>query len=94
MVTPWPNSPYYLLVCRKEQAPKCSVWRAYYTRPLPEIPVPLAPPDPDVPLALQGMIEAIYKRSRYDRDIDYRQRCHPRLGKEREAWLARRLQEL
>jgi hypothetical protein len=93
MAEDWPESPYYLLVCRRGRGPKCTVWPAYYTRPLPEIPVPLAAPDPDVPLATQGMIDAIYQRSRYEVDIDYRQPCHPRLGDDGNVWLARRLQE-
>ena len=50
-------------------------------------PVPLSPPDADVPLALQPMIEAIYERSRYGLDIDYRQRCRPRLDPAHAQWL-------
>ena len=38
MVSDWPDSPYYLLVCRKKQAPRCSVWPAFFTEPLPPIP--------------------------------------------------------
>jgi hypothetical protein len=66
----WPASPYYLLVSRREQAPVCTVWPAHFVRPLPPIPVPLAPPDSDVPLEIQRMIVAIYRRSRYERS-DY-----------------------
>ncbi|MGO8745097.1 MAG: DUF4058 family protein [Thermoguttaceae bacterium] len=55
--------PYCLLVGRKAEAPRCSVWRAYSTRPLPEIPIPLTPPDADLPLSLQPLIDAIYARS-------------------------------
>ena len=68
----WPDSPYCLLVGRKAEAPRCSVC-AYPTRPLPEIPIPLAPPDADLPLSLQPLIDAIYARSHYEVDIDYRQ---------------------
>jgi hypothetical protein len=72
-----PESRYYLLVSHKEQAPSCAVWPAYCTEPLPVIPVPLAPPDLDVVLDLQPLVTAIYERSRYDRDIDYRQPVDP-----------------
>lgn len=87
----WPDSPYYVLVCRKPAAPRCTVWPAYCLQPLPEVPVPLSEPDADVPLALQPMIEAIYERSRYALDIDYRQRCRPRLDPTHVEWLEQHL---
>ena len=80
MVDPWPNSPYTLLVCRQSRAPYCTVWPAHFQRPLPPLPVPLASPDPDVPLALQPMIEAIYARARYARSIDYAKPLAPPLS--------------
>ena len=94
MMDEWPLSPYYLLVCRKEKAPLCTVWPAFYTRPLPDIPVPLAPPDPDCQLSLQGMIATIYQRSRYELDIDYREPCRPLLEKDGDEWLRSRLRDL
>jgi hypothetical protein len=87
----WPDSPYYLLVARKEEAPRCQVWRAHFMHPLEQIPVPLAPPDRDVPLPLQPLIEAVQARSRYDRDIDYRQPLRPALNAQEAAWLKTRL---
>src|SRR5262249_60213888 len=63
MVEPWPKSPYYLLVGRQSRAPYCRVWPVHFREPLPEIPVPLARPDPDLTLALQPLIEAVYDRS-------------------------------
>jgi hypothetical protein len=91
MADPWPDSPYYLLVCRQSRAPYCRVQRAYFQRPLPETAVPLASPDPDVPLALQPMIDSIYARSRYGRRIDYAKPIKPPLSQEDRAWLAKRL---
>src|SRR5688572_12141542 len=70
MLDPWPASPYTLLVARRETVPVCHVWPASFQRPLPTIPVPLAPPDADVRLSIQPMISTIYSRFRYDRDID------------------------
>jgi hypothetical protein len=93
MVEPWPAGPYSLLVCRVRRAPYCSVWPAHFERPLPVLPVPLAAPDLDVPVALQPLIEAIYARSRYERDIDYSRPLHPPLGPEEIAWLEQRLRE-
>lgn len=92
MITPWPNSPYALLVSRSESAPTCRVWPASFASPLPTIPVPLAEPDPDVTLALQPLIDAIYARSRYASDIDYRQPCEPPLAPTEAEWLNQRLE--
>jgi hypothetical protein len=91
MVGPWPQSPYYLLVGREDHVPSCRVWPASFKEPLPEIPVPLASPDPDLPLALQPMIDAVYERSRYGRRLDYTRPLTPPLSPEESAWLAERL---
>src|SRR5207247_3326229 len=87
----WPKSPYYLLVGRESHVPYCRVWPAYFNQPLPEVPVPLASPDPDIALALQPMIEAVYERSRYARRLDYHKPLSPPLSPEETSWLTRRL---
>ena len=40
---------------------------------LPVVPVPLAAPDPDVPLDLQGALAAIYDEAAYELSLDYDQ---------------------
>ena len=91
MLTSWPNSPYALLVSREQRAPRCQVWPAHSLRPLPPIPIPLAPPDGDVRLDLQPLIAAVYARSRYDRDLDYTRPLQPALTDDESAWLAEQL---
>jgi hypothetical protein len=91
MAEPWPDSPYYLLVLRKEQAPRCKVWAAVYREPLPPLPVPLAAGDADVRLDLQPLINQVYERSRYREEIDYASPLRPPLSAEDGAWLAERL---
>ena len=59
----WPNSPYYILVSRREQVPRCQVWRAYAERPLPQLAVPLSRGDSDIDINLQPVLDAIYERS-------------------------------
>jgi Protein of unknown function (DUF4058) len=90
MVEPWPNSPYYVLVGRQSDAPYCRVWPVHVHQALPDIPVPLASPDPDAPLALQPLIETIYERSRYARRIDYTKPLDPPLAPEQAAWIQER----
>lgn len=87
MVDDWPKSPYYLLVCRREEAPRCGVWPASSVRPLPPIPVPLTPPDADIPLDLRPLIDEIYDRSRYEDVIDYKDPIRRRLSAEELAFL-------
>ena len=91
METPWPDSPYTLLVCRQRKVPNCIAWRASFNTALPTIPIPLAHPDPDVMLTLQPMIEAIYNRSRYSADIDYNKPCIPPFAPADEEWFKKRL---
>jgi hypothetical protein len=91
MAGQWPDSPYYVLVCRREHAPRCTVWPAHFLRPLPNLSIPLSAPDPDITLALQPLVDAVYARSHYDRDLDYRRPLRPPLRAADAAWLEERL---
>src|SRR5262249_45382619 len=90
MVEPWPISAYYLLVGRQSRVPYCRGGPVHRHLALPEIPVPLASPDRDVPLALGPLIEAVYERSRYARRIDYAKPLHMPLTPEQAACLSGR----
>jgi hypothetical protein len=91
MLDPLPDSPYYLLVAHEDWAPTCRVWSAFFDRPLPLIPIPLSKPDPDIPLALQPLVDAIYQRARYREQLDYSKQLSPPLTPQQTAWLARQL---
>lgn len=80
MLTAWPNSPYTLLVSRMSRPTYSRVWKAYFDRPLPPIPVPLLSSDPDLTLDLQPLIDDIYSLGRYDEQIDYSRPLSPRLS--------------
>lgn len=71
MKTPWPDSPYYIMVARKDEVGASGIWPAFSVLRLPEIPIPLLPPDADLQVDLQPMVDAIYKRSRYFLDMHY-----------------------
>lgn len=92
MLDPWPDSPYTCMVARARKYGMCKVWPGYFQTPLPSIPVPLAKPDPDIVLELQPMIDAIYKRSRYERSIDYGKPITPPLDAAETGWLKQQLQ--
>jgi hypothetical protein len=87
LVEPWPDSRYYLLVGRQSDAPRCGVWPVHIHQALPELPIPLALPDPDASLALQPLFETIYERSRYARRIDGTKSLDPPLLREQAEWL-------
>ncbi len=93
MAQPWPDSPYCLLVLRKHDAPHCKVKRAHYRQPLPVLGIPLTQPDPDVPLPLQTLVDGIYERSHYGREIDYTRPLRPPLSEDDIAWLQSQLTE-
>ncbi|HZT78948.1 MAG TPA: DUF4058 family protein [Gemmataceae bacterium] len=94
MLDPWPPSPYTLLVARPRLVRRCLVWPATFEAPLPELPVPLLKGDPDIPLNLQVMVDAIYARSRYGRTIDYTRALDPPLSVEQAEWFTRRLADM
>jgi len=87
MLTPWPDSPYTLLVSRANRAPWCRAWRGHFQKPLPVIPVPLYSPDPDLTLDLQPLIDRIYALGRYHERLDYTQPLTPALSAAEGVWL-------
>jgi hypothetical protein len=87
MLDPWPTCPYTILSSRRQRAPHCRVWKAYMHKPLPAIKVPLLADDPQVSLELQPIVDSIYRRYRYDQQIDYGKPCSPPLTEEETAYL-------
>jgi len=81
MMTPWPDSPYTLLVSSAFKAPYCRVWKGYFQRRLPAIPVPLRYPEPGLTLDLQPLVDGIYSLGRYNERIDYTRPLKPALSR-------------
>ena len=63
----------YLMTLTRVQAREIEVWPIALQDPLPIIPVPLRPPDADVPLDLATALRDIYDEAFYNLSIDYRQ---------------------
>src|SRR5262249_50063296 len=53
---------------------------------LPRVKVPLAEPDPDVPLDVQAALEQVYVEGRYMRRVRYHEPCDPALSAEDQQW--------
>jgi len=84
----YPDTPYLAMVSRANARPVCEVWPIRLAEPLPVLPVPLLPPDPDVPLDLGEALRVTFEAARYDVRLDYRQPPPPPpLPAEDLAWL-------
>jgi hypothetical protein len=92
MLDPWPVCPYTLMVARAGKPHLCRVWEGHFQDPLPDVPVPLARPDPDISLGVQPLIDTIYQRFHYERSINYGVELTPPLSPEQEAWCQQQLQ--
>ncbi len=91
MADVWPTSPYTFLVAKRESSPACRVWPVYFSKRLPNLPIPLLKPDADIVLPMQKFVDDIYEQFRYYRDIDYKQPLIPPLTAEESEWLQGRL---
>jgi hypothetical protein len=89
MREPWPQSPYYILVARKEQSPRCQVWPAQTARALPKLPIPLGRGDMDIEIDLQAMVDGVYERAQFASLIDYKRKIDPPLTPPEKKLLAR-----
>lgn len=86
-----PPAPYYVYVGRHEDRPRTDVWPVLLDQPLPTIPVPLLPEDPDVTLDLQLAVTTVYDLSSYDMELDYSRPPATALSPEEAAWVDERL---
>lgn len=91
---PLPPNPYFVLLSRATNRPFIEVWPLSLRNAPPPTPVPLLPPDDDIPLDLGAAIRQIYVSARYERQIDYRAAPPPpELSPEDAAWLDAHLRE-
>lgn len=66
-----PPAPYYVYLSRWQRRPFTQVWPLPLRQPLPTIPVPLLPSDPDAPLDLQLAVTTCFAAACYDTLLDY-----------------------
>jgi hypothetical protein len=88
-----PPASYYVFLSRFTRRPVSEVWTIGLRELLPTVPVPLLPPDPDVPLQLQAAVEACFELVGYERLLDYTQPPPPPpLDAEDLAWVRARVE--
>jgi len=93
MAGPLPRGDYYVYVGRVGRRPRCQIMTWSLRSPLPPVPIPLLPNDPEVTLDLQETFRAAYEPSLYDRRLPYDQPLLPALATEDEAWVREQLSE-
>ena len=88
------DADYILLVNRAtpDETRLSDIWPVGFDQPLPILPIPLAAPDPDVPLDMTATVATVYANSGYDWRIDYTQPVPPPEPRpETAAWLEKAL---
>lgn len=85
---PAPLRPYYVFLTRARRRTQVEIWPISLRDPLPTVPVPLRPPDADVPLNLQLALSTVYERARYHLSIDYHQPAEYPLEEFEAEWAA------
>jgi hypothetical protein len=79
------RAPYLTCVCRTSDPLQWEVYPMPLREPLPTIPIPCRETDDDVALAVQPLIDQIYREGGHD-DIDYHRPCEPPLESDDAAW--------
>lgn len=88
----YPVAPYYVYLSRFTNRPKTAVWAIQLRDKLPVVPVPLLPPDEDVPLDLQTAVAACFNLVGYERLLNYHEPPPPPDFSEADAaWVATQL---
>ena len=88
---PLPSVPYFVFLSRATRRPRVEIWPIPLDQPLPTVPVPLLPGDPDVMLDLQQALQTIYEWYNYERAADHAGEPAFPLAPEQQAWADERL---
>lgn len=79
---------YRILICRGNQRPSGDLYAFSLRQPIPPIPIPLLPSEPEPILDLQKLVHYIYDRGRYHMAIDYQQPPRPPVAEGDRQWVA------
>lgn len=82
---------YRILVSRGAQRPRAFLHAFGLRDPIPSVPIPLLPGDPEPTLDLGEVLHGLYRRARFDLRLDYDQPPVPPLGDADAAWARERI---
>jgi hypothetical protein len=88
---PLPAVPYFVFLSRAGRRGVVEVWPIALEQPLPTVPVPVLPGDPDVVLDLQRALQTVYDIIGYDDLIGYSQPPPDPLAPTELAWVEEQL---
>jgi hypothetical protein len=80
-----PACAYYVLVSRYADRPKVDFWPIGLRERLPVVPIPLLPPNPDLLLDVQALLDRVYDAANYNKYI-YGETPQPPLTADDAAW--------
>lgn len=80
------QSDYRILISRGATRPRANLYAFGLRHPIPSIPIPLLPNDPEPSLDLNAVLHALYDRARFDLRLDYTKPPSPPLDEEAAAW--------
>ena len=80
------ESDYRILISRGEARPKAKLSAFGMRQPIPVIPIPLLPKDPEPAIDLNAVLHALYDRARFDLSLDYTKPTVPPLFDDDAAW--------
>jgi hypothetical protein len=83
---PLPPADFYALISRGNNRPHCEVYPWSIRRPLPKLPIPLRPPDPDIQLDLGAAFSMAYERLRYAQTLSFDKQLPHELKAEDREW--------
>jgi hypothetical protein len=86
-IEPLPEGDYYAFVSRADRRPKVDVYAWSVRHVLPTIPIPLLPPDADVPLDIALLAGQVYDRGRYRSLMRYDREAPRELGEDDRSWV-------
>jgi hypothetical protein len=89
-----PPATYFVYLSRFQRRPYTQIWPVALRARLPKVPVPLLPPDADVPLDLQAAVQACFDLVHYERLIDYTHPLSPAVDPDDAAWVDQLLHTL
>jgi hypothetical protein len=81
-----PVSDYYVLVSRASERPRVGIWPISVRDPLPQVPLPLDPGEPEVMLDLRAALDRVYDEGRYGQQLVYAQPPTPPLREPDATW--------
>jgi hypothetical protein len=86
LLKPLPAGDYHAFVTRQDHLPYVDVYTWSVRDPLPAVPVPLRAPDPDLLLALGGLLGHTYERAHYAHSLRYAEPPRAPLSPVDAAW--------